>query len=214
MNDRSQIHRMVCNRMIGSYWTKSRLDDRIQIHGSGQGSHRFRNPAVWSHGLHSPLGSSFWIQSSGSCSCWTYSPETQGKSSGRDWRMWRSSGGSRTSGRDGTPQSGSWWAHSRSPGCRERSPAGRSWESRGQCCRPGCWGRRSHRRSLSSAGGPGGSGRRSFQSSSCRTSSQVMWVTIGRFWVWMSLLGQGRLYILIIGCVILVAHKNKLPSSF
>ena len=174
MNDRSQIHRLVCNRMIGSYGRKSRLAGRIQIHSSGKGSHRFRNPAVWSHGIHSPLSSSFWIQSSGSCSCWTWSPETQGKSSGRDWRTWRSSGGSRMSGRDGTPQSGSWLAHSRSPDCRERSPAGRSWESRGQSCRPGCW----ERRNLGSAGSSQGSKKRSFQSRDCRTCWQEMWVQL------------------------------------
>lgn len=75
---------------------------------------------------------------------------------GRDWRMWRSLGGSRMSGRDWTSHkmSGSWWAHSRSPDCREMRPAGRSWESRVQHCRLSCWGRRS----LNSAGGPPGAG--------------------------------------------------------
>jgi hypothetical protein len=34
------------------------------------------------------------------------------------------------------------------------------------------------------------------------------------FWVWMLLQGLGRLYTLIIGCVILMAQQNKLPAAF
>lgn len=31
---------------------------------------------------------------------------------------------------------------------RERNPGSRCWASRDQCCRPGCWGRKGHRRKL------------------------------------------------------------------
>lgn len=84
--------------------------------------------------------------------------------------------------------------------------AGRSWESRGQSCRPGCRGRRSHRRSLGSAGGLRGSGRRSFQNSICRTCWQEMWdqlsYTEGTLWASVSWPGlRVCTYTLRPGCV-------------
>uniref|UniRef100_A0A3Q2GZG2 Keratin-associated protein n=1 Tax=Equus caballus TaxID=9796 RepID=A0A3Q2GZG2_HORSE len=81
------------------------------------------------------------IHSSGSSSCWTQRLVTWHKLTGRDCRLGRSLDGSRTSGRGWTPHrtSGIWGASSRSPHshCRKKSPAGRCWESRDQCCRPG-----------------------------------------------------------------------------
>lgn len=47
--------------------------------------------------------------------CWTHNPETQCELTIRDYRVWRSSGSSRTPGRGWIPHgmSDTWWAHSR-----------------------------------------------------------------------------------------------------
>lgn len=136
---RRQIHRLACNRKRATHIGKKVVAES-RIHCSGQEA---TVPARRLKPRLTATDGSFWIQSSGSCSCWTYRPETQGReSSGRDWRAWSPRAGAQDVWQDGTHSLGLMGSQPGSPGCG-RGPAGGGWESRGQCCRPGCWGRRS-----------------------------------------------------------------------